>query len=558
MALRSWRAPLSALVATIAMMPAASPAVAGNAVLNLVLVLDGLRPDAITAEETPHLWRLRQEGVNFVNGHSVFPTVTRANATAIATGTYPDRNGIFGNTLYVREVDPSHAFGNDDHKNLLRLDAATGGKMVLVKSLAELLAERGKSFAAVSSGSTGSALLGNPRAPNGAGILVNAFWEPGKRVAFPDAVNDAILRRFPAAPRPGGAKDSFVEQVSWTERVLRDYVLPELKPDVILNWLTEPDHLQHAFGAGSPEARAAIRNDDREVGLLLDRLRELAIADKTNIIVVSDHGFGHSAYGVDVTGELIKAGLKAGADSDDVVIASSGQALALHVREHDPQRIGALVRFFQKQPWAGVLFTAGRAGSSGAFSGKVDTGFPQKMRPNEESTVPVEGREPGTFALELVHLAHAERGPDIVLTFPWSSAKNAFGVPGTDTTAAPTTGPLASNAGNHGGMGPWTVRNTFLAWGVDFKRGATVRTPASNVDLAPTLVALTNLDKEIDLEGFDGRVLREALVDGPDEEQVPIAVRTHSVETSDGSYRAVLQTTELDRQRYIDKGWRVK
>jgi predicted AlkP superfamily pyrophosphatase or phosphodiesterase len=41
--------------------------------------------------------------------------VTRTNATAIATGTYPDRNGMFGNTLYVREVDPNHAFGNDDH-----------------------------------------------------------------------------------------------------------------------------------------------------------------------------------------------------------------------------------------------------------------------------------------------------------------------------------------------------------------------------------------------------------------------------------------------------------
>jgi predicted AlkP superfamily pyrophosphatase or phosphodiesterase len=163
---RSWRAPLCAcMVATIATMLAANSAIAGNAVLNLVLVLDGLRPDAITAEETPNLWRLRQEGVSFANGHAVFPTVTRANATAIATGTYPDRNGIFGNTLYVREVDASHAFGNDDHKNLLRLDAATGGKMVLVKSLAELLAERGKSFAAVSSGSTGSALLGNPRAP---------------------------------------------------------------------------------------------------------------------------------------------------------------------------------------------------------------------------------------------------------------------------------------------------------------------------------------------------------------------------------------------------------
>jgi len=117
----------SIVPAIVMVLLAASPAIAGNAVLNLVLVLDGLRPDAITAEETPHLWRLRQEGVNFANGHAVFPTVTRANATAIATGTYPQRNGIFGNTLYVREVDPNRAFGNDDHKNLLRLDAVTGG-----------------------------------------------------------------------------------------------------------------------------------------------------------------------------------------------------------------------------------------------------------------------------------------------------------------------------------------------------------------------------------------------------------------------------------------------
>ena len=107
-------------------------------------------------------------------------------------------------------------------------------------------------------------------------------------------------------------------------------------------------------------------------------------------------------------------------------------------------------------------------------------------------------------------------------------------------------------------MSPWTVRNTFLAWGVDFKRGATVRTPASNVDLAPTLVALMNLDKDIDVKAFDGRVLSEAFVDGPDEEKLPIEVRTHSVETPDGSYRAMLQITELDRQRYIDKSWRAR
>jgi arylsulfatase A-like enzyme len=356
-------------------------------------------------------------------------------------------------------------------------------------------------------------------------------------VAFPGTVNDAILRRFPAAPKKGGARDPYVEQVSWTERVLRDYLLPELKPDVIVNWFTEPDHIQHAIGAGSAEARAAIRNDDREIGLVLDRLGELGLSDKTNIIVVSDHGFGHGIFGVDVVGELIKAGLKSGPDSDDVVIASSGQTMSLHVRDRNPERIGAIVGFLQRQKWAGVLFTAGKPGGSG---------------------VPVEGRVPGTFALELVHLANSERGPDIVFTFPWSSAKSPSGVSGSDYTEASATGPLTGTAGNHGSMSPWTVRNTFIAWGADFKHGVTVRTPASNVDLVPTLLALMNLDGEADLDRFDGRPLREAFADGPDEEQVPIQVRTYFVKTDDGEYRAALQVTELDRQRYVDKSWRMR
>jgi arylsulfatase A-like enzyme len=530
-----WTPVISALAGLASAVCIATTAPAGNATLNIVMVLDGLRPDSITAEETPNLWRLRQDGVNFTNGHSVFPTVTRTNAAAIATGTYPDRNGMFGNTLYVREVDPNHAFGNDDHRNLLRLDEATGGGMVLAPSLAEILRQRGKTLAVVSSGTTGSALLVDPRAPKGVGVLVNAYWEAGKRVAFPDAANATILTRFPPAPERGGNRDSYSAQVSWTQRVLRDYVLTDLKPDVVVNWLTEPDHLQHAIGAGSPQARDAIRNDDREVGLLLERLRELGLGDKTNLIVVSDHGFGHSAFGVDVTGELIEAGLKAGPDTDDVVVASSGQTILLYVRERNAERISAVVRFLQGQPWAGVLFTAAPSGEG----------------------APAKGREPGTFSLELVHMANAARGPDIVFTFPWSSARGPFGLQGNDYTDAKATGPLAGTAGNHGSMSPWVVHNTFLAWGPDFKRGVTVRTPASNVDLAPTLLALMNLDKDVP-DRFDGRALREAFVGGPDEEQVPIEVRTYFVETPDGGYRAAIQVTELEHQRYIDKSWRMR
>jgi arylsulfatase A-like enzyme len=516
---------------------AIAPAMGGRATLNMVLVIDGLRPDSITAQETPNLWRLRQEGVNFLNGHSVFPTVTRVNATAIGSGTYPDRNGILGNRIYIPVVDPNHAFVNDDHRNLLRMNDVTGGNMVLVKSLGEILADRGKRLAVVSSGSTGAALLLNPAAPKGTGILVSGYWEPGVRVAFPPALNAEVLRRFGPAPARGGATAADDPAVAWTQGVLRDYVLPELKPDVVINWLTEPDHIQHGVGMGSPQALASIRADDAEVGMILQKLDALGLGRQTNIIVVSDHGFSHGTFGVNATAELIKAGLKAGPDSDDVVIASSGQTLLLHVKNRDRAHIHRLTDFLKTQAWAGVLFTAGRPGQNG---------------------VPIEGIEPGTFATDLIHLAHAERGPDIVLTFPWSSAPGPFGLPGTDfSDTSRATGPLTGNQGNHGSMSPWTVRNTFLAWGVDFKKGATIRTPVSNVDLTPTLVALLGLDRDAALPRFDGRAIVEAFADGPDHEQVPLTTTTHIVATPDGKYRAAIQVSEVGTHRYVDKSWRL-
>jgi arylsulfatase A-like enzyme len=155
-------------------------------------------------------------------------------------------------------------------------------------------------------------------------------------------------------------------------------------------------------------------------------------------------------------------------------------------------------------------------------------------------------------------MANPERGPDIVLIFPWSSERGPFGLQGTDYTDTRATGPLTGTAGNHGSMSPWVVHNTFLAWGPDFKHGVTVRTPLSNVDLAPTPVALMNLDKDVSLDGFDGRALREALGDGPDEEKVAMAVHTYFTQTPNGTHRAAIQVTELDHRRDIDKSWRVR
>jgi predicted AlkP superfamily pyrophosphatase or phosphodiesterase len=491
--------------------------------LVLVFVVDGLRPDAITAEDTPTLFRLRTEGVEFTDSHAVFPTVTRVNAATLATGAQPGSHGIVGNQMYLPGVEPRRAFDTGNYAHLRRLDEVSGRRVVLVPTLAERLQTRELRLAGVSSGSTGSGFLLNPRAPDGIGVLVNGYFDPGRTAAYPDEVSQAILAKFGPPPAKAGV-DRYDAPVAWTERVLREYVLPELRPTVVLNWLTEPDHTQHVSGVGSPSAREALRNDDREIAGVLAALDGLGLHGATDVLVVSDHGFTTNTAGVDVAGALIEAGLKASPDSTDVVLASSGQAVAAYVERHDPERIAGLARLVQSRDWGGVVFTAGRA--AGDSRGVVD----------------------GTFALELIHAVHPERGPDVLFTFPWTSAPNAFGVRGGDL--ASVSGGVRLYASDHGSMSPWNVRNTLLAWGPDFKRRTSVRNPAGNVDVAPTILALLGLEPA----GCDGRVLYEALADGPDAEHVAVARRAHTVET--GAYRAALQISEVDGRRYVDKSWR--
>jgi predicted AlkP superfamily pyrophosphatase or phosphodiesterase len=528
----------------------ATKALPGRARLIIVFILDGLRPDSINPQDTPNLFRLRAEGVNYVNGHAVFPTVTRVNATAIGTGYYPGTNGIVSNSIYVPQVNPTRAFSTGEYENLLRLDEVSGGRMVLVKSLGERLQENGMKLAAVSSGSTGSALLLNPRAVNGVGVLINGDFEPGKLVAYPSNVNDTILTRFGAAPvKDGDADDQYNESVDWTEQVMREYVIPELKPDVILNWLTEPDHTQHATGAGSPESINTIRNDDRNIGLVLEKLKSLGLEDKTDIFVISDHGFSLETFALNVTQELINAGLKAGQDSDDVVVASSGQSILLHVENRDPKRIRETVKFLQAQSWAGVIFTAGNKPSSDFQNTSV------RPRQDNRRAINADGSVTGTFSLELIHEFNSERGPDILFTFPWTSDKNAFGVPGTDfTDTSGATGSLTTNASGHGSMSPWNVRNTFFAWGVDFKRGVEVKAPASNVDLTPTILALKGINTN---EPFDGRVLLEGLKGGPDERYVHVRTHVFTTNANQGRYKAAIQVSEVGNQLYVDQSSRL-
>lgn len=66
----------------------------------VLIMLDGLRPDAINAETTPNLLRLLQRGAHTLNARSVMPSITLACHTSIFHSVPPSRHGIVENVYY--------------------------------------------------------------------------------------------------------------------------------------------------------------------------------------------------------------------------------------------------------------------------------------------------------------------------------------------------------------------------------------------------------------------------------------------------------------------------
>ena len=67
----------------------------------ILFVPDGLRGRIVTPQTAPAMAELRDKGVHFKNSHSLFPTFTTANASAMATGHYLGDTGDFSNTIYT-------------------------------------------------------------------------------------------------------------------------------------------------------------------------------------------------------------------------------------------------------------------------------------------------------------------------------------------------------------------------------------------------------------------------------------------------------------------------
>ena len=482
---------------------------------HLVIVVDGLRPDYVTADVMPRLFRLGQRGIVFSAHHSVFPTVTRVNASSFVTGAYPEAHGLLGNEIYIPSANATGVLDTGDRANLEAV-ARAEGQLLTAPSLGEVLQRAGRKLLGVSSGSTGSSLLLNHAVGNGA-VIHSDYTLPaelGPRVL-------ATLGPTPAHATPNDAQN---------QRAIDAYLkvgLEQLRPDVTLMWLNDPDGTAHANGIGAALTRRSLALVDAGIGRIEDTLRAQGLLDRTNIIVTSDHGFSTH------TGTLKLAALVApfvrrlDDGSPDVVVAEG----AIHLRSNsDPARLQAIVSALQKSPDVGAIFTRPRR----LFS---------QVSASDGSAVAAaaafDGVVPGTLSFDVARWNHARSG-DVLVSANWTRDANEAGFPGKTTQ---------EGVAGHGTSSPYDIHNTLMAAGPDFREHATSEIPTGNVDLAPTLLQLLGVPAP---PTMTGRVIREALREGPAASAVRVEHRTETVKTADGAYELTAHTSIVEGHRYLD------
>src|SRR5437763_11711616 len=267
----------------------------------VVVVWDGMRPDFVNEQSTPALWKLAHRGVTFRNHHSVFPSATIVNGTAINTGVYPDRSGVLANHDYRPEIDAKRSIDVENARVVRKGDELSGGKYIALPTIAELIRNGGGKTTIATAKTVG--LLFDRQADPRSGLNIFAGDS-----APPEAITEIVktLGAFPPAMQPA-------DRDAWTTKALTDFLWEKGIPQFSLLWLSEPDDTEHKTAPGAPAAIAAIKSTDHNLARVLAALDRPGgrARSTTDILVVSDHGFSTISRAIDVRKILRDAGLDA-------------------------------------------------------------------------------------------------------------------------------------------------------------------------------------------------------------------------------------------------------
>jgi hypothetical protein len=107
--------------------------------------------------------------------------------------------------------------------------------------------------------------------------------------------------------------------------------------------------------------------------------------------------------------------------------------------------------------------------------------------------------------------------------------------------------------GQHGSMSRHEMNNILFAAGPSFRSTANLATPSGNLDLAPTILRILGLSGGSDMHG---RVLEEALIDGPGADEMAWSTSLHKAEVDVGGavYRQEIKISAVGATTYVDEG----
>jgi predicted AlkP superfamily pyrophosphatase or phosphodiesterase len=497
----------------------------------VVVVWDGMRPDFVSEQNTPTLWKLVHEGVTFRNHHSVYPSATNVNGTALITGVYPGKNGIIANHVYRPDIDSRNAIDVENPAVVKRGDELSGGKYVSLSTIAELVQRAGGRTIMASAKTVG--LLLDRKVEHASGLT--SADDPSGTHALPSQAhvrNSVTL--FAGKSLPGDAlapitdvlgpfPSGHVQQDAWTTKAVTDFLVKDGVPTLSILWLGEPDLTQHESAPGAPEALTAIKSADENLASVLSALDRQKARETTDLFVVSDHGFSTIRRSIDLRKILNDAGFRARTQftdepkTGDIMLAGNGGSVLFYIIGQDETLTRRLIEFLQQSDFAGVIFT----------------------------------RKPlqGTFVIEQAMIQN-DHAPDVVMAFRWNDSKNQFGVPG----MIDADWQRAAGKGTHATLSRFDMHNTLIAAGPDFRRGEADDLPSGNIDLAPTILRILGITS---LRQLDGRILSEAMTDS-DPATATLKPENKMIEATkafpSGSWRQSLQISRVGSTIYLDQG----
>ena len=584
----------------------------------ILFVPDGLRAGIVDAQTAPTMARLRDEGVNFVNSHSLFPTFTTANASALATGHALGDTGDFSNVIYTGF--PVQAAGGSvtpflENDAIFReIDQHFAGNYLHEESIVAVARAGQQRMSTALLGKPGPAAIFDLKAIDGSGTLIvdDSTGHPGGVPLSPEwqkAIQDANLSLVTPDRgdngNPGNSRDpgtwvpGYAQQQYFLE-ITTKVILPRFKaagrPFMLVYWSRDPDGTQHTQGdsfdalrpgINGPTSLSAIRAADAALASIEQALKSLGLAESTNIIVAADHGFStiskesqssgaaRAAYPDVIASELpvgfLAIDLASALHQEDAKIQlfdpESNNAPKDWTRGEHPKRGNALIGADPSSP---QVIIAANGGSDliyiPASLAKQDARhLAEKLvatliEQDYVSGLFVDQRRFGEIAgaLALGDIGLDGKAvlpkPSIVVSF--RSFATGCGRPELCAAEVADTY-LQQGQGMHGSLSRADTWNFMAARGPDFRDHYLDLLPASNADIGRTIAHILQLDSELKPQGaLEGRILSETLA-ADDSTETHSLFATRRVITSKagpGGAVTLLELQQVGKTVYLDAG----